>query len=232
MAQITDQNGKVIIVPDGTTPEQLEKMLKERNAAITAAEEMEKLPAVGDPFYGKQVPDFMQGKIERFSPGQNTPLPMTDSPVETTITVRSGTTMFEDVKPAKLNNDNARDFDNDLAMANAILDFDDLPEWVEQVPEWGNVKILFIALNGEEKAAINKRNLNYSTGEIDLKGMQADTIIMAARNPKTRKHFLAQSMKDKLLKKNGTVIERLFARIQVKSGTTEQSREMVRKNSN
>ena len=89
------------------------------------------------------------------------------------------------------------------SLRDTILNADDLKETVEDVPEWGDVKLLLRGMTGTERI-----NLVDKAGN-DRSHMYADILLSQAFDPDDGTKVFDIADRDPLMGKSGAVLERL-----------------------
>lgn len=190
-----------IVSVDNLTPEQ--RAVREENIRRAEAMEDPHVIEVGNPYADGVEKPVVPLRIS------NEPLDIEESQPIQPVEAEKG--VYKDYK-----------FENDEQMALAILNFKDRREWVEIVPEWGDMAILFRELDAAENTAVKQRNVNIQTRTMNMEGMYIDTIMIAAFNPTTKKKLFKAHHKELLKQKNGAVIERLALKVLGMSGASQQ----------
>jgi hypothetical protein len=108
-----------------------------------------------------------------------------------------------------------------------ILDADDILTETVKTPEWGG-DVIVRGLNGEERAAF-EQSITDDDGKVVLIGAKEKLIVHCVID-KDGERVFSDSDAELLKKKNGAVIQRVYAKCADLSGLSKEESEKISKN--
>jgi len=116
-----------------------------------------------------------------------------------------------------------------VSMRDLILNSDDIPTELIDIPEWG-VTIEVRGMTGADRASILESAM-LPTGGVNLQAFYPEIIIACAHDPETGQRLFTSADRDAVMAKSGKAIDRLATAGLSLSGMTEAAQTQLGKDS-
>jgi len=103
------------------------------------------------------------------------------------------------------------------SLKSRILNADDIPVEVIEVPEWDDIKIEIRGMNGKERAGFLRRT-TADGGEVSFEKFYPELLIATVFDPETGEKVFAPADRDNINTKSGAALERVATVAQRHSG--------------
>jgi hypothetical protein len=103
------------------------------------------------------------------------------------------------------------------SLKSRILNADDIPIEIIEVPEWGDVKLEVRGMNGKERAGFLRRT-TADGGEVSFEKFYPELIIATVFDPESGEKVFGPADRDNINTKSGAALERVAAVAQRHSG--------------
>jgi hypothetical protein len=122
--------------------------------------------------------------------------------------------------------------EDETELRSLIFQTSDVLEELLTIPEWkvdGKVvRVLIRGLNARELTQFLQANMK--NGELDLKKVYPEIVILTARHPVTKKLLFKPTDRDALLQKMGKAIDRIAMKASDLSGMSQRAQDVLLKN--
>ena len=96
-----------------------------------------------------------------------------------------------------------------VSLRDKIAAIKDIPEETLAVPEWGGLEILVRGMTAGDRGDLLASAVDPETGQVDLKSMYPDIVILTAHDPETGERIWMPEDRAAIQEKSGKAIDRL-----------------------